>query len=248
MTRRERLEAKLERRREWASKASARSDAAFSAARRLADSIPFGQPILVGHHSERHARRDRERIHNDMSRGVETMHLAEHHEAAADGLEHALEHSVFSDDPDAIEAIEARIAEHEQKRNRMKLINKLFGKGDVAGLAAIGLDLDKLRVSVAGNFSWDKKPYPAYELTNLGARIRSDKVRIEDIKRRNARNAAANTAPGGVLIEGTGEYCRVTFAEKPERPVIEALKAAGFAWSGGSWSGCRKNLPPEVTP
>ena len=248
MTRRERLEAKLERRREWADKASARSDAAFSAARRLADSIPFGQPILVGHHSERHARRDAERIHNGMSRGVEAMHLAEHHEAAADGLEHALEHSVFSDDPNAIEAIEVRIAEHEQKRNRMKLINKLFSKGDVAGLAAIGLDLDKLRVSVAGNFSWDKKPYPAYELTNLGARIRSDKVRIEDIKRRNARSAAADTAPGGVLIEGTGEYCRVTFAEKPERPVIEALKAAGFVWGGGSWSGCRANLPPEVTP
>jgi protein-L-isoaspartate O-methyltransferase len=36
----------------------------------IADNIPMGQPILVGHHSERHARRDAERIENGMRRAV----------------------------------------------------------------------------------------------------------------------------------------------------------------------------------
>jgi hypothetical protein len=33
---------------------------AHDAVHRIADNIPFGQPILIGHHSERHARKDAE--------------------------------------------------------------------------------------------------------------------------------------------------------------------------------------------
>ena len=36
----------------------------------IADNIPFGQPILVGHHSERRARRDAERIQDGMRKVV----------------------------------------------------------------------------------------------------------------------------------------------------------------------------------
>ena len=56
MTRRERLERKLEKRQEWAEKAEARSTARYKAARAAVENIPFGQPILVGHHSERRHR------------------------------------------------------------------------------------------------------------------------------------------------------------------------------------------------
>jgi hypothetical protein len=34
--------------------------------RGITEHIPFGQPILIGHHSERHARKDAERIENGM--------------------------------------------------------------------------------------------------------------------------------------------------------------------------------------
>ena len=36
--------------------------------------------------------------------------------------------------------------------------------------------------------------------------------------------------------------------DKPERAVIDALKAAGFRWGAGSWSGRTENLPASVTP
>ena len=39
---------------------------------------------------------------------------------------------------------------------------------------------------------------------------------------------------------------RVTFAEKPDREILDALRAAGFGWGGGSWCGKRENLPAEV--
>jgi hypothetical protein len=39
---------------------------------------------------------------------------------------------------------------------------------------------------------------------------------------------------------------RITFAEKPERAVLDALKAAGFRWGNGSWVGRRDAIPAEV--
>ena len=36
----------------------------------IAEHIPFGQPILVGHHSEKHARRDAKRIDDGMRKSI----------------------------------------------------------------------------------------------------------------------------------------------------------------------------------
>ncbi len=47
---------------------------------RLAAMIPPGQPILVGHHSERRARRDAQRIENGMKRAVMLFERAEYWE------------------------------------------------------------------------------------------------------------------------------------------------------------------------
>lgn len=78
---------RADRRAEWAEKAERRSEAAFSGVRRLADSIPLGQPILVGHHSERRARADCRRIDNGMRRGVEEAAKAAYHRDRAAAAE-----------------------------------------------------------------------------------------------------------------------------------------------------------------
>ena len=51
---------------------------------------------------------------------------------------------------------------------------------------------------------------------------------------------------GGVVVQPHGEYCRVVFAEKPAREILNALKAAGFSWGDGGWSGKADRLPDEV--
>lgn len=71
MTYRERREARAEKLREWAAKRDAKSAAGFQAARTVADGIPLGQPILVGHHSEKRHRRDIARIDSGMRAGAE---------------------------------------------------------------------------------------------------------------------------------------------------------------------------------
>lgn len=245
-TRRERLEARLERRTEWAAKAKRRSAAAAERVSAIADQIPLGQPILVGHHSERHARRDQARIHSGMRKVVDEGRLSEHHAARARGIAAQLDRSIFSDDDDAIEQLERRVAENEAERERRKKVNKLYAKGDAEGLAAMGLDLERLRQGMA-KMPHEKSPYPSYSLTNIGARVRSDKKRIAEIKARQERSGRAEAA-GGVVVEPAGErYVRVTFAEKPDRSVIDALKAAGFWWGGGSWTGPADKLPAELS-
>ncbi len=49
----------------------------------IADNIPLGQPILVGHHSERHARKDAERIENGMRKAVRLWETSAYWKARA---------------------------------------------------------------------------------------------------------------------------------------------------------------------
>ena len=243
----------MERRTVWAGKAAARSESRFARARSIGDGIPFGQPILVGHHSEGRARADAGRIHSNLSKAVEESHLAEHHELRAAGIASQFERSVFSDDTNAIEALEARIAQREAQVERRKAINAAFkkAKGEAparfAALVTAGLMTQAEALSVAGTMASMRyeRPFPSYSLTNLNANIRRDKERIAELKLRQTRTETAR-AQGGVKLEGVGEYVRVTFAEKPAREVLEALREAGFRWGGGSWVGERAKLPSSV--
>ena len=54
------------------------ADHAQGSARAIADQIPLGQPILIGHHSERRARRDAERIQSHTRRAVDMWKTAEY--------------------------------------------------------------------------------------------------------------------------------------------------------------------------
>ncbi len=54
-----------------------------SDAERMASVIPFGQPILIGHHSERSDRNYRDRIHNKYGKAFETFDKAKEYEEKA---------------------------------------------------------------------------------------------------------------------------------------------------------------------
>jgi len=250
VTRRGRLERKTEKREEWAAKARARSEASFAAASAIADRIPLGQPILVGHHSERRARRDQARIHGSMDKGVEEHKLAEHHDQKRRGLEIQLDRTIFDDDPDAVEQLEARIAEREKSAAYQNTLNKAWRsgykkggvEGAIAALVAAGASeaLARETARTVALCSWlERGPFSA---TGDRAAVRADKERIRAILAKRERASLAEQAPGGVLIQGA-EYVRVTFPEKPARETLNALRAAGFRWGSGSWHGRRDALP-----
>src|SRR5690606_1984737 len=91
---------------------------------------------------------------------------------------------------------------------------------------------------------YERQPFPAYALSNLGAEIRRCRQRVEQIKRQRSRRDEAERAGGvSVKVHPDHNWAVVTFAEKPERAVLGELKAAGFRWGGGCWQGRADALP-----
>jgi hypothetical protein len=255
MTRREKLERRLERRREWATARDRDANARFNNAARAVDGIPPGQPILVGHHSERHHRAALDRHDTNMRKGVEAADMASRHRSAAGGLADALDRSIFSDDEDAISRLEERIAEREAERSRLKAYNAsaraAAKRGGTIGDTEL---LDEAQraslLSVARHAPYQLRKggqFPSYALTNLGKSIKADRDRIATIKARVAKIERA-WAAGGVLIERSHEnnWVTVTFAEKPDREVLDILRASKLSYGGGSWGGYLDTLPPEI--
>jgi len=171
MTYRERREARADRLREWAAKRDARSAASFDAVHRIADNISFGQPILVGHHSERRARRDQDRIHNGMRSGIEHADMAASMRSRADNIERAADHAIYSDDADAPERLAERIAELEAKRDARKVANVEYRRTHRAELAAMTPYERSQAV-----------PWPSYSLSNLSGNIGRLRGRLHAIQ------------------------------------------------------------------
>jgi hypothetical protein len=242
MTRRERLERKLELRREWAEGRIKKAAALHKQNEPFRGDYAFNtQP---GHIPER------ARVIARTERAYEHHQMAEHHEQKADGLERQLDGSVFSDDPDAIEQLKSKIAQAEKLQEAMTAGNKIIRNNGlsadekVAKLIELGLREKLARSALEPDFA-GRIGFPGYALQNNNANIRRMKERIEQIKRRQARTEQAE-ANAGVFVTMHGEWCSVTFAEKPEREILTALKAAGFRWGAGSWSGYADKLPACV--
>lgn len=187
-----------------------------------------------------------------MSRGVQDAKMAEHHATRASGIARHLDTSVHSDDVDAIERLRERISGREARRDRIKAYNASCRKGTPNPsllTASERNELEGLRRIVAYQLS-KGAGFPSYVLTNLNATIRKDKERIAEIERRARRAAEAEDNSGVVVVvvvvRTTGEYCTVTFAQKPDRAILNALKAAGFRWAGGSWHGRADALPADL--
>lgn len=138
MTRRERLERRAQKRQEWAEKADGRAAERFDAARRAVEGIEPGQPIIVGHHSEKMHRGALNRHDRAMRRGSEEAAKAKRHLRKADGIAHQLDRSIFSDDADAIEQLDAKVAALEAKRDTWKAWNAYWRKhGTMKGAPGI---------------------------------------------------------------------------------------------------------------
>ncbi|UFZ20765.1 DUF3560 domain-containing protein (plasmid) [Escherichia coli] len=99
----------------YSGKRASESAQALDEVERLAAMIPPGQPILVGHHSERRARRDAQRIENGMKRAVMLFERAEYWEERARS---ALLHAKYKERPDVrwrrIKKIEADLRKAEK--------------------------------------------------------------------------------------------------------------------------------------
>lgn len=225
MTYRERRQRKAERLREWADKRRAKSAAAFKGARKRLDCIPLGQPILVGHHSEKRHRRDLARIDGGFARGFEHERKANEMESRAANIEDAADRAIYSDDPDAVEQLEARIAALEAQRDRAKAINKAIRKGPgwEAHLSPPLTDDERREIEINLKFApgFGKLGYPSFHFSNLSGNIARQRKRLEQLRPVAGQRARVRE----VLDAERAEYERQENAAAAEVPRQDATPA-----------------------
>lgn len=251
----EKQQARRERLEERAEAASAASDASYASAKRIADVIPLGQPILVGHHSEKRHRRDVKRIQNGMAKSLELADKARDLERRAAAVGNA---GISSDDPQAIlklklklEALEIRRELEKEANAAMRKSVKAFEKREgrpatQADHIALALalevpgDVRAHLVSHARAFPWIPQcgPHTATEARRVAARIKELEANTSQPEREPIDG-------DGWSIEDNARENRVqiSFAGKPAEDVRAKLKSAGFRWapSLGVWQRQRNN-------
>jgi len=215
-------------------------------AREMASVIPFGQPILVGHHSEKRDRAYRAKIENGHRAAYELYKKAEYYAGRAASVGTG---GISSDDPEAIQKLQAEIDIAEANQERMKVFNAAMRKNDMEAMRNCGFSDARIKLLLEPDFC-GRKGFAGFELTNNGANIRRMRQRIDQLRHEHSQRtgAAADKVksfydeipkPDGVTIEENDEANRlqVYFPGKPAEQVRAAMKSAGFRWSptAGAW-------------
>lgn len=213
-----------------ATKAEAESAASWNQARSMADCIPFGQPILVGHHSETRDRNFRARIESKHRKGYELHQKAAELRSRAESIQD--NNAIMSDDPSAVNKLNEKIAELEAEQREVKRINAALRKG---------ADFDTLEMSEAHRaelLSVEKhqayyqprtKGFPPYMLTSLSTKIRTAKERAQVVEKKQAMQDE-DFEINGVRIEGrpSENRIRVYYPGRVDMDTYKALKQHGF--------------------
>lgn len=229
----ERQEARKARYEELAHKAKSESAAASDQARRMASVIPFGQPILVGHHSEGRDRRYRARIWAKQDQACQLAAKASYYEQKAASVGKG---GISSDDPEAVQKLQAELEKLERLQDTMKKANALVRKQDREGLAALGFSEARIAQLFTPDFC-GRLGFPDYAVTNNSANIRRIKQRIEALQAAPAETTERLEGDVTIREDATENRILLVFPAKPSEQVREILKRSGFKWSPsrGAW-------------
>jgi len=245
----ERRAARAARFKELADKNKELAAERFSTGSKMANQIPFGQPILVGHHSEKADRRFRNRIHGQFTKGNELLKKSEYYASKASSAESNT--AIMSDDPDALVKLDERIKRLEATRDQMKSINKIWRRvgrpkfDDAEGWAKFANDpaltgeaslVASARLNMART-PWFKSPYPAYAFQNLSANINRLKSRRDTMVEAERRDPVAFEINGVDVCEEDGRI-HVRFPSIPSEEIRGRLKSHPLSLKWSRYSGC----------
>lgn len=171
-------ESRAERYVDRAEKAEKRADDYYKRSQDLVGMIPLGQPILVGHHSEKRHRATVAKSHQAMHKSIDESRKADTLKMKAHTVGSG---GIASDDPGALQKLENKLADRERTQAMMKGANAASKRKDEEGLKKLGfsdVDLESMKKSDA----WGGRLFEPYQLQNNNAEIRRLKQRIEETK------------------------------------------------------------------
>ena len=230
---------------ELAEKASTDSDRLSKQSSDMISAIPMGQPILVGHHSERSDRRYRDRAWGKMEKAWELSKKADYY---ADKAKSVGKSGISADDKNAIKKLSDKYNSIKRSHQRMLDANKI--------IKSKGTDEEKQKKLIESGWSeenaiklttpsqWSGSVgFAGYQLTSNTAEMRRIIDRVIDIHSRSLKavDMDANTdySDYGFEVERNTDINRLQlkFPGKPDASVREVLKSNGFRWSPreGAW-------------
>lgn len=227
MTYRERREARAERLRGWAEKREQKATAHATAAHDLVKDVPFGQPILIGHHSEAGTRRRQAKVARNMDASIENANKAKEMQQKADNIEAAAAKAIYSDDPDAIERLQEKIEKAEALRAEIKAFNISARKGHPdESLLSVQMQKNLHELRGIRGMMGTSGQLPPYLAANLSGNINRNKKRLASLQRKAAvvipqSEVATSAGAGDVLGES---------AMTREELEANALKSVCACW------------------
>lgn len=112
---------------------------------------------------------------------------------------------------------------------------------------------EEILAEVKGNFEYYERQgrvfggFASFELTNSNSRIKNAREKLEVMRKRIARKDSWQAIKfDGGCIDIEADRVIIKHDAKPERSVIDALKARGFRWSGRHVCWCRKHTEQAV--
>lgn len=218
-----------------ADKARNASASAYKRSDDLSQRFWGGQPILVGHHSEKGARRDQAKMHDAMRQSIALDKKADYYEQRAQSV--ASNTAIFSDDPNAAEKLAEKIERLESRQSLMREANKLVRKNDVEGLLNMGFSEPAAVKLMQPDFA-GRLGFADYMLTNNSANIRRLKQRLTNEQAKAAKQGEELEINGVKIVENMEDNrTQIFFPFKPSEAVRKQLKSNGFRWSpnSGAW-------------
>lgn len=235
MTREEKRLARIDRYRDLSANARKQSGELFQRSSRMGEAIPFGQPILVGHHSERWDRNYRNKIHNTMGKSVEADKKADYYERKAEAAEN--NNAIYLEDEDSIQKLEAKVEKLTMLQECMKTANKIIRDKKLAEIVKIdqlkelGFS-EKSAIELITPRRGGSLGFETYQLSNNNACLRNAKQRLEKAIKLKTTESKESEINGVRIVENTEENrLQLFFPGKPDDDVRSKLKHNGFRWS-----------------
>lgn len=228
---------------ERAERQRAESDRLYNKSSQMASVIPFGQPILIGHHSEKADRSYRSKIHATMDNSLRAKQKAAYFESRLESMEG--NNAISSDDPMAITKLKEKLEGLENLQVLMKGCNKIIKNRKLSDAQKVeqltayhrSMTEAKAYKLLAPDFC-GRVGFPSYKLTNNNANMSRIKDRIKSLET-VASMTSEETLINNVRISTSVEDNRVQifFPDKPNEEIRHELKANGFHWSPqvGAW-------------
>lgn len=240
----ERKERRLERCETLATKNEHLSLLLYDEAKKMQNVIPFGQPVITGHYSEKRDRNFRQRIHNKYGKSFEAGDKAKYYKEKVSTIES--NRAISSDDPEAVQRLKEKIEGLESNQNLMKEANRIIKSSPrnertdkkIENLESLGLKCEQAEMLFKADFC-GRIGFSSYALQNNNANSRRCKQRLEYLQNiEKMENSELEYNNIKIVQDVEDNRTKIYFPDKSTAMLYrDKLKRSGFRWSryNGTW-------------